>query len=232
MATVTLVRHAQASFFGANYDQLSALGLRQATLLGEHWADTNLQVDRVYVGPLRRHHQTVERVAQAFKARGLRFPDAEEMPSLTEHDGLKIMQHALSGHPNVPGTPPPGSDPSALTAIKRTFVEHYLTVMRDWAMGQLVVPGTESWSDFRHRSLDALDRLCQGSGRVIAFTSGGLVSSAVGWLLALDDTRVIELSTVLRNTALSELHYSARRRMLVSFNTLPHITDPESTTTV
>jgi broad specificity phosphatase PhoE len=232
MASVTLVRHAQASFFGADYDQLSELGLHQARQLGEYWADTGFEVDRVYVGPLRRHQQTLDQVSSIFRTRGLRFPDAQPLEALNEHDVLKVMKYTLAGSASGLATAPSDPGPAERDAIKRQFLEHYLAVMRDWSAGQLVVPDTESWSDFRHRSLTALDRLCDGRGRTVAFTSAGWVSSAIGWLLGLDDTRIIELSSVLRNTSLSELHHSARRRMMVSFNTVPHITDPTSITTM
>ena len=53
-----------------------------------------------------------------------------------------------------------------------------------------------------------------------------------GWLLGLDDTRVIDLSAMLRNTALTEVRWSARRRSLVSFNALPHLPDQKSATAV
>jgi broad specificity phosphatase PhoE len=96
------------------------------------------------------------------------------------------------------------------------------------------LPGVESWSEFRARSLRALDLLCAGGNgaRAVAFTSGGLVSSATGWLLGLDEDRVIDLSLVLRNTGLTEVGWSAHRRRLVSFNALPHLPGPDGATVV
>jgi len=114
----------------------------------------------------------------------------------------------------------------------REFFRRYREVMGDWARGTLAVPEVEPWAEFRLRSRRALDAMCVGSGRAVAFTSGGLVSSAAGWLLGLDEERVIELSAVLRNTALSEVRYSGARRSLVSFNALPHLPDPTAATAV
>ena len=153
MGQLVLVRHAQASFFGASYDELSALGREQAAALGEHWARHGVAYDRVYVGPRRRHRQTYDLVAAAYRERGL------------------------------------------------------------------------PWR--------ALDALCvEPQARVCAFTSGGFVCAATGWLLGLDDDRIVDLSLVLRNTALTEVSYSARRRNLVSFNALPHLADPRFATAV
>ena len=47
--------------------------------------------------------------------------------------------------------------------------------------------------------------------------------SATGWLLGLTDERVIELSAVVNNTALTEVRHWGTRRTLVSFNALPHL---------
>jgi hypothetical protein len=66
----------------------------------------------------------------------------------------------------------------------------------------------------------------------MAFTSGGFVSSAAGWVLGVDDERVIDLSMALRNTSLTEVRWNGRRRRLVSFNTLPHLPDPRAATSV
>jgi len=233
MSELVLVRHGQASFFGADYDELSVQGRAQSRALGEHWARHGVVADTVYVGPRRRHWQTYEEVAAAFREQGRTFPAAQELPELDEHHGLKVMQHAL-GADRGAAEAMQGAQASeaAREALVRTFFTRYLEVMGDWASGALVVPGVETWAEFRDRSLRALDRLCAGRGLAVAFTSGGLVASATGWLLGLDDTRVIDLSAMLRNTALTEVRWSARRRSLVSFNALPHLPDQKSATAV
>ena len=52
MATLLLVRHAQASFFGPTYDRLTEHGRRQARLLGQHWLSTGIRPRRLVIGPL------------------------------------------------------------------------------------------------------------------------------------------------------------------------------------
>jgi broad specificity phosphatase PhoE len=233
MGELVLVRHAQASFFGADYDALSPLGREQARALGRHWAAHGIGFDRVYVGPRRRHRETLELVAAAYAEGGLPFPAAESVAELDEHDGVAVLKHAL-GRPDEERGAMETRDPGAgrREEVVREFFRRYREVMRDWAAGSLHVPGVEPWAEFRARSLRALDATCAGSGRAVAFTSGGLVSSAAGWLLGLDDERVVELSAVLRNTALSEVRHSGRRRTLVSFNALPHLPDARSVTAV
>jgi broad specificity phosphatase PhoE len=235
MGRLLLVRHAQASFFGAHYDELSALGREQARALGEHWAAVGRRFDTVHVGPRRRHRETCEIVAGCYRDRGLPWPDARESTELDEHDGLAVIKRQLgrtdaSGESMHPGE---RVGPERDAAV-RDFFRQYTAVMRDWARGAVQVTGVESWLEFRARSLRALDVLCAGDdgARAVAFTSGGLVSSAIGSLLGLDDDRVIDLSLVLRNTGLTEVGWSGRRRRLVSFNALPHLPGPDGATVV
>ena len=64
MGQLYLVRHAQASFGAADYDQLSALGERQSLRLGEYFAGKGLVFEAVITGSLRRHAQTFSGIAQ------------------------------------------------------------------------------------------------------------------------------------------------------------------------
>ena len=236
MPKLILVRHAQASFFGADYDELSALGLKQADALGACWARQGVAFEAVFVGPRRRHRQTCECVASAYRTAGLAFPEPRELPELDEHHGPAIIKAALGKDPTTAGLALHAAakdDPAGREAAVREFFGYYNTIMREWAQGEHALPGVESWAQFRVRTLKALDLLCVGgSGARVAFTSGGSVSSAVGWLLGLDADRVIDLSLVLANTALTQVGWSGRRRRLVSFNSLPHLPDVKSVTTV
>ena len=63
MGTLYLVRHGQASFGAADYDQLSDLGRRQSERLGRYWRERGITFDAVLTGTLRRHAQTWEGIA-------------------------------------------------------------------------------------------------------------------------------------------------------------------------
>ena len=65
MGTLYLVRHGQASFGAADYDQLSELGQRQAERLGAYWAERGQGFDAVLMGSLKRHAQTWAGIARA-----------------------------------------------------------------------------------------------------------------------------------------------------------------------
>ena len=62
MASLYLIRHGQASFGSANYDQLSPLGQRQADVSGQFFADVGLHFAEAASGDLSRQREAGERV--------------------------------------------------------------------------------------------------------------------------------------------------------------------------
>ena len=231
MGELVLVRHAQAAFLSADYDRLSPLGRDQALALGRHFAEHDAPFTRVFVGPRRRHRETVELIARGSQERGVALPAPCELAELDEHAGLRVLGHALGAAPAA-ALAALATDPAGRPRIVEAFFGHYRRVMGEWARGALAVPDVESWAEFRARAARALATLCTGPGSAVAISSGGLISAAAGVLLGLGDEQVIELSSVLRNTALTEVRHSGSRMSLVSFNALPHLADPASATAV
>ena len=66
MPTVTLLRHGQASFGAADYDNLSELGHRQARVAADTLAARGLRNPVVASGTLRRQRDTAAPVARRF----------------------------------------------------------------------------------------------------------------------------------------------------------------------
>ena len=64
MGNLYLVRHGQASFGEADYDNLSDLGRRQSLCLGTYFKLRRMGFDLVIMGRLRRHAQTWEAIAK------------------------------------------------------------------------------------------------------------------------------------------------------------------------
>ena len=60
MATIYLFRHGQASFGADDYDKLSPLGERQATVLGQYLRDHDIALDAAYSGDLLRQRETAQ----------------------------------------------------------------------------------------------------------------------------------------------------------------------------
>jgi broad specificity phosphatase PhoE len=66
-----------------------------------------------------------------------------------------------------------------------------------------------------------------GNQKVVAFSSGGPVAAAMGLALNLDDEKTLELSWVVRNAAFNEFLFSPGRFSLMTFNAVPHLTNPQ-----
>lgn len=235
MSLLFLVRHGQASFYADDYDQLSPRGVQQARQLGLHWAGLNLTFDHVYVGPRRRHRQTLEAVVAVYRERGLNWPEPVALPELDEHFGYDVLTRSL---PDLMQRDPgiremreklrKDSD-----TAQRDYLRLFQKVTRLWVRQELNPPDLEAWHEFRHRVQRGLAVITAAVGsqkRVAAFSSGGPVAAAMGFALNLDDEKTLELSWVVRNAAYTEFLFSRGRFSLLAFNAVPHLTDPASLT--
>ncbi len=236
MSTLYLIRHGQASAGSGDYDRLSSLGTDQSRALGELWTGRGLTFDRVFVGPLRRQRQTCAAVAEAYRRRGLPWPDPEPLAELDEHCGPKLVARL------TPETETPGLNAEA--KLMR-YLELYQDTTRRWARGEVETPpDLEPWAAFRRRVAAGLDKIAEVDERgrnVAAFTSGGAAAAALGHALALADEKIIEISWWVRNAAVSEFLFSSRsgngdssaaplRWTLHTFNATPHLGDPQQVT--
>lgn len=232
MSFLFLVRHGQASFDGDDYDQLSVRGVEQSRQLGLHWAGLNLIFDHVYVGPRRRHRQTLDAVAAVYRERGLNWPQPVELPELDEHAGQNVLSRSL---PDLMQRDPiiremkeklhEDSD-----TAQRDYLRLFQKVTRMWVRRELNLPDLEAWHEFRARVNQGMAKITGASGskkNVVAFTSGGPTAAAMGFALGIDDEKTLELSWVVRNAAYTEFLFSRGRFSLVTFNAVPHLADRE-----
>jgi broad specificity phosphatase PhoE len=220
MGTLYLVRHGQASFGSADYDRLSALGARQCRRLGEHLRARGIAPQAVYTGTLRRHAQSLAALSEGFgdtreAPAASALPAVEALPGLDEYDGDAVVR-AL-----YPEPPPPPDDPAAA-------YRHHFRLLREglvaWAAGQTVPPGMPSHVDFVAGVAALLDRVrTRHDGDVLVVSSGGPIATAVGIVLGLQASAVIELNLRLRNSAVSEFVFTPKRHSLQSFNTIAHL---------
>src|SRR5206468_11078336 len=93
MGVLTLVRHAQASLFADDYDELSPLGRKQARLLGEFWARRQIDFDEVYCGPRARQQHTAEIAGSACTQAGRVWPEPVVLAELDEYDLGSLLRN-------------------------------------------------------------------------------------------------------------------------------------------
>ena len=216
MAELILVRHGQASFGAADYDQLSELGWRQSRWLGEYFAERGAAFDLVLRGSLRRHAETLAGIAE-----GIGRPLAgTEDARLDEYDSHALLSAHLKGKPM-----PRGGD-------RREHFRVLREAMYAWTDGTLQgKPGgapLEPFGDFRGRVLAALAGLRAASAkRVLVVSSGGPISAILAEVLGMPLRGVVDLNLQTRNTGITELQAGASRIHCVSFNNVPHLDRPD-----
>ena len=212
MGNLYLVRHGQASFGAADYDNLSELGHRQSVRLGEYFAGKGLQFDAVITGTLKRHAQTWAGIAQGA---GLTHQPLE-WPGLNEYDSEAVIKAIHPTPLEKPDTP--------------EMYRHHFRLLRDgltqWMNGVVSPQGMPSYDDFVRGVTSALEHVRKShTGNVLIVSSGGPISTAVGHVLGTTPETTIELNLRIRNSSVTELAYTPKRHMLVTYNTLPHLDD-------
>lgn len=214
MGTVYLVRHGQASFGAADYDQLSALGQRQSLRLGEYFRQKGLQFDAVLTGTLRRHLQTYAAIREG----GAFDLEALQWPGLNEFDSAAVIATVHPYKLEKPDTP--------------ELYRHHFRLLRDgltqWMNGVVSPRGMPSYLEFQLGVISALDHIRKNcDGNVLLVSSGGPIATAIGHVLGTTPETTIELNMRIRNSAITEFAFSPKRHTLVTFNTLPHLEHAE-----
>lgn len=216
--SLLLVRHGQASYGAADYDQLSERGWEQSRRLGHWLARGGHAFGTVVVGGMRRHRETAEAIAEGFAAAGVALPTPVEDPGFAEFDHQAVFGAWLDAH---------AESPIALASrsgAPRDVAPMLMAALGAWARDEL--PGLpESWDAFGARVHAAGQRLMAraGEGEALVLSSGGVISRLAQIALEVPVHRAVELNLALRNSAVSEFHPQGERLRLGSWNTLPHL---------
>jgi len=210
MGTLYLVRHGQASFGAADYDQLSPLGTRQCHALGEYLAERGLKFEAVLRGSLRRHVQSLA----ALSAGHGQLPAALEWPGLNEYDGDALVRAIHPGLVLDAHTP-------------EGYRQHFKLLragLQAWMAGQTAPAGMPRYAEWVAGITAALDHVrSRHSGDVLVVSSGGPIATVMGQVLGTPAETTIDLNMHIRNSSLTELSFTPKRYRLVAYNQVPHL---------
>lgn len=211
MPSVLLVRHAQASHGAADYDVLSALGRRQATVLAAELQRRGLAPARVVSGTLRRQRDTLHPFAET---EGV---TVEEDEGWNEYDAGDILAHHG----------PVGSHAAGDTAVAASDMQTLLGGgLAAWITAGSDGPTREPYSAFVARVHAALRRVLDGLGpgeSALVCSSGGTIGCIGAALLGMGPTGLVTLNRVSVNTGLTRVVAGARGATLVTFNEHAHL---------
>jgi broad specificity phosphatase PhoE len=214
VGTLYLIRHGQASFGEADYDNLSELGAEQAMHLGKWFASAQIKPTRLIAGGLRRHQQTSRAWAQGFVEQGGMLPDAAMHsidPRWNEYDHEDIFSKGSRAFGLAGGQ---NKDMS-----KRDFQKLFEKAITRWIGGAHDSDYAEPWGNFSARCIAALEDVKKMRGEtVLVFSSGGTIGATVAAVLGLQANQAMQFNYLIANCSVTRLIYRDEEASLASFN--------------
>ena len=219
-----MIRHGQASFGKADYDQLSPLGKTQARILAQHFLDTGFHPDAVYSGTMARQTGTAEEVLSAYRVARREVPGIEMVSGFNEYNTAAIVTALF---PNmVKEDPSLNDDLPRMYVSKDSFRRVFEGAMLRWVTGHFDTPAFESWEALKARVAESLRLIMKshGKGKTIAvFTSGGAIAASLAHVLGISGERAMRLNWQLLNSSVSRFMYNEERITLAGFNSIAHL---------
>jgi broad specificity phosphatase PhoE len=230
MSTLLLVRHAQASFFEKNYDQLSPVGEEQGRKLGEYLVKRGQKFDRAYTGPARRHRQTLDQVAAVYREAGLEFPEPVELVELQEHRADQLLRETVDElaeeDDEIRQLAKNYRESVERADLQKNFQKLFERITLLWTQDALNTDAIEPWSHFQGRVRQGMKKITSEAGkssRAIAFSSVGPITIALQAALGTTNEEALHMGWRLRNCAMTEFIFGSRRVTVDLFNSVAHL---------
>ena len=215
MASIILIRHGQASFGAANYDQLSGLGRRQAQLLNDYFSDCGIALDAIYCGTLARQRQTAEIATKNQLAETPFHIDPRFNEIRNDEQFEFLLPELIQRNPSV----------AKLVEKAKSDSKSYQKVLEQifqlWVSSKDDDSGIQSWQHYSDQVEEAMKDLIkrEGSGKNIGlFTSGGTIATIVSQVLGLDGRFAYRFYEPVINASMTRLLYNQEKVSLSSFN--------------
>ena len=215
MATIYLVRHGQASFGAENYDKLSDLGCRQATVVGEYFRDHGVRFDAVYSGDLSRQRNTARLAVASQPAEVPHHIDARFNEIENDLQLKYLMPDVIKINPKIEAMVNKGLSSS------KDYQKVIEAVFNYWVSPVCNDTRLQSWAEFSGGARQAMSDVMheQGAGKTIGiFTSGGTLATIVAQILGLDGEKTYQLYEPIFNCSVTQLFYSRSKISLSYYN--------------
>ncbi len=219
MGVVYLIRHGQASLRSSNYDQLSEKGELQARITGKSFRNRIEDIDRIELGSLQRHAQTLEHFTSKFRTTANKIV----VPDWNEYNHKDIIQQY---NPRYSSRMYLTFDIIKKMNPKRDFLLMMNKSMDRWMSGKYDDEYVESWKVFKNRCVNALHNLLESlmdEEVALVFTSGGVKSAIVQHLMNLPDNYFMELNTKFVNCGVTKIVQTKNGTFVSTFNDYAHL---------
>lgn len=224
MSTLYMIRHGQASFGKANYDELSGLGRKQSRILGERLLNSDVRFDAIYSGTLVRQNDTADLSLSELVPKDNEIPEIQKMDAFNEYDSESVLRGLIPVM--IEEDKELTKDVEKIFDDKKSFQKVFEKVMLRWVSGEYDLPGLIRWDDFCLRVEKGIEHIMNAGkrGRAVAlFTSGGPIAVAVRKALHLTGPDTLRVSWQVANSSISCFKYSENRFMLSTFNDHSHL---------
>jgi broad specificity phosphatase PhoE len=215
MATIYLIRHGQASFGADDYDKLSELGCRQASVAGEYLAQCGISFDAIYSGNLLRQRETAQ-LASASQPGQLELRIDPRFNEIENDEQLKyLVPEVVKSNPAVQELIERGLSSS------KDYQKVIKAVFNYWVSPECADSRVQSWQDYSQGVSQALHDVMveQGSGKTVGiFTSGGTIATIVAQVLELTGEQTYRFYEPIFNCSVTQLFYTGTRVSLSYFN--------------
>jgi len=225
MAAIYLIRHGQASFGKADYDQLSEKGCKQAEMLGKYWQHFPDTI-KTFSGDLLRHAQTLEHFKTGIGRHN--FP-------LTTHSGFNEYDHVdilTCYNENWRNLAKMSEQFAGKPDANKQFQAQFNLALSQWINCQERGVYKESWSEFKQRCIQALESIMRQhldekssvqSDDMLIFTSGGTISVILQHILGLPEQQTLRMNQQLRNTSVTKILFSKEMLSVDYINNYSHL---------
>lgn len=223
MGAIYLIRHGQASFAAADYDDLSPLGREQGRVLGAALRARKIQATHFVCGGMRRHAQTASECLAGMEL-AAQWEVDDGWNEYDHNDVLAGLDPRYRSQAEIAADLVKHADP------RRAFQGLFERAMERWVDVAYHAEYNESWPRFCARVEGALERTVERLGKsenALVFSSGGAISVVLRKLLGLGDTKTLLLSASLANGSVTKLLVGSRGLTLSTFNEHTHFEGDE-----
>ncbi|MCB9494029.1 MAG: histidine phosphatase family protein [Desulfobacteraceae bacterium] len=221
MPLVYVIRHGQASFGKADYDELSKNGIRQSYVLGKFFEKTNTLFEKVCSGSLNRQVYTA---VHALEGMGKKDCEIEINKGFNEYSHMDLINAALDYYEKSEGK---RYELTELAKDRKEFQGFFSGIVEKWINGDFSDYGIETYEQYSDKVLKAFEEVSHSKERktkIGVFTSGGAISVLLENTLGIHPFKAAEIGWGIRNCSVSvfgssgKFNRKSNRFLLRQFN--------------
>ena len=237
MSYLYLVRHGQADRLGKDYDQLTELGWTQARALGDYFLNQRIEFDSVFTGSLNRQIQTAKGIMEPMISNKFCIPDPETNENWNEFDPrmwLSIAAKIRNVDDSFANTYQTYKEAWEKGDPKtRDYFQILIQkVLADWVEGVWDPIEPYTFSEYVNRIKSALGAIPENVQSTLVVSSSTPVAIVMGLSCNLNPKQFPTFMKYILNSSLSVFKKEAGFWEPVSFNSTPHLLNPDHKTIV